>query len=107
MIVVAAGVPEPDHAVAVDEDDAVADRLERAGGAAATLRLGVEPGVVDRRGRVARELDGEREVLGAVDAARLGCDERDRAEDLAAGRERHRHVRPGRERAGDLELIAR
>ena len=97
-------VPEPDHAVTVDEDDAVAHRLEGARSPAAPLRFGVQQRVVDRRGRVPGELLGEGCVLLAVDAAGLGRHEGDRAEHLAACGERHGHVGPRCERACDLEL---
>ena len=68
------------------------------------LGLGVQPGVVDRRRRVPGQLLGERQVVLAVDAAGLGRDEADRAEDLAARDERHGDVGARRERARDLEL---
>ena len=98
-------VPEPDHAVPVDEDDAVADGLERARRPAPPLHLGVQPRVVDRRGGVPRQLLREGGVLFSVHPAGLGRDERDRADHLAAGGERHGHVGLRRERARDFELV--
>ncbi len=77
-------VPEPDHAVAVDEDDPVADRFERPRRASPALGLGIEPGIVDRRRRMPRQLLGDGQVVLAVDPPGLGGDEADRAEDVPA-----------------------
>ena len=49
-------VPRPDDAGAVDEEDAVADGREHAGGLCALLGLAVELRVVDGDGRACREL---------------------------------------------------
>ena len=61
-------VPEPDDAVAVDEEDAVADELERLRRLRAAAQLSDQAGVVERRGCAAGELTDELEVVVRVPA---------------------------------------
>ena len=63
-------VPEPDAAAAVDEHDAVADRGEHAGRLRARLGLAVQPRVLDRARRAARELLARRSARPRRSAGR-------------------------------------
>src|SRR5262249_53729203 len=97
-------VPEPDDAVRVDEEDAVADRLEHARGLCTPCDLAIELCVLDRGAHAARELFCEREVLRPVTAARLGGDERDDAQQLAMRDERNTDVALHAELAHETEV---
>ena len=76
--------------------------LERAGDLVAVL---VEPGGVDGRCGPAGELGREREVVVAVDAARLGRDERQRPVRAPARRQRDDDHRPHAEPAQDGAML--
>ena len=85
------GVPEPDDPAPVEEEDAVADVLEHAGGVRAFLDLAVKARAVDREPDPAGEVLDESQVVGAVRRGAIAAGDRDRAEPLAAGLERHRN----------------
>jgi hypothetical protein len=97
-------VPDPDDPPEVDEEDAVADRLEHARRLGSLLGLPVELCVLDRGTCASGELLGECKVLVPVASARLGCDERDHADRPAAREEWHAHVALKTELAHQLEV---
>jgi hypothetical protein len=83
------GVPVPDYAVWVEQDDPVGDVRQRLFPVGPLLRLAVETRVVDRHRRPARELGREREVCLGEGRMDLGRDQRQRPERAAASRQRH------------------
>ena len=97
-------VPKPDHALRIDEDDAVPDRREDARRLRALLDLSVEPRVLDGARCAPAELFGEPEIRLIEASPRLRRDERDRTDHSVAGAERHAHVRAQPELAQQVEV---
>ena len=97
-------IPESHDPGVVDEEHAVADRLEHACRLRALLDLPVQLRVLDRRARAARELLGEREVVRPVAASRLGRHEGDDSEYAAVRAERDAHVTLEAEPAYEAEV---
>src|SRR5919109_496271 len=84
-------VPEPDHALAVDEEDAVVHVREDERSMRALLRLAEETSVLNRETGALRELLDELEIALVVLPARLRRDEGHCPEDALAAGDRHRH----------------
>ena len=99
------GVPVPDHAVAVEQDDAVGDVGECLGRVGALLGLAVEAGVVDGDRRSVRELQRELEIGLRVGRVRLRGDQRERTKRASARRERNTDCRAQAEFVDDLPQL--
>ena len=91
------GIPEPDHSVTPDEEDAVADELERLRGLCTRLDGAEQLGAVDRDRGPPGELLGEIEIV-LVEARGLPRAEGQDAEGLSPGRDRQQHQRSGADR---------
>src|SRR4029079_6834892 len=93
-----------DDSVQIDEEDAVADRLEHARCLRTLFDLPVQLRVLDGDAGAAGELFGEGEVVRAVAAPGLRRHEGDDAEDMVADDERDAHVALKAELAHESEV---
>ena len=99
------GIPVAESVLAVEQHHAVGDVLERAGGIAPPLGLGVQPRVVERDRDPARELLGELLLLGGQGRAPRGGADAEDAVRQAVRDEGHHHRRAARERLHQLHVL--
>ena len=98
-------VPEPDHALRVEQHNAVADCGEHACSLRLLLDLAVEPRILDRDSRSAGQELGEQQVALLEPPAGFRGDESDRTDEAVAQRNRDAHVRRQRQLIQEVQMF--